>query len=425
MAVCSGASCDRPAAAPGVALRPAGPEIRVELARRATLLVGWDCDIDVRSIADGELVYRGRVSSPTEVSIIGAGITLGGVRLPSAVRIEPRTTNETLTQLAEAKGEVRAAVWPGDVPAPPLDAGGTSTFLLAPLASGRATVGRYRGALELWSADGEIVAVNALPLESYLLGVIGAEMPGEYPLEALRSQAIAARTYALYELDVARSRGRDLVVPSGPVFQVYRGVAAEHPRVTDAVNSTRGVVLTYQGRIFRAYFHSTCGGQTARANLAFGDVDIPPLEGRPCGACDDAPRARWESVITAAVVESALRERVAARAPGTRIGTVRGIEIAETGPDGRARYIRIDHDLGALEWRADIFRSRVASDAIHSTYFQIRPGEKDGEFVVSGRGWGHGVGLCQVGSAGLARENLDHEEILGRYYPQAELRRAW
>src|SRR5690606_34516119 len=99
--------------------------------------------------------------------------------------------------------------------------------------------------------------------------------------------------------------------------------------------------------------------------------------------------------------------RIDLRAPGTPIGAVENVEVAEVGPDARVRYVRIDHSLGSVEWRADVFRSRVAPSQIHSTCFRIRAGSSPGEIVVSGRGWGHGVGMCQIGASNLAREGLD------------------
>jgi stage II sporulation protein D len=284
---------------------------------------------------------------------------------------------------------------------------------------------RYRGTLELECAGGGscVRAVNSVTLEEYLLGVVGAEMPPLYPLEALKAQAVASRTYALHAMQAGRE---EPVISATASFQVYRGVEAEHARVRQAVESTRGEVLVHDGRALRAYFHSTCGGRTASAGDVFGDAAIPPLAGAECDGCAGSARARWDLVLSRELIEAAIGRRLeAARERGApAVGRLRlaELEVAEKTADGRARYVRVVHESGSFEWRADAFRAAVEAvrpGTLLSTAFTVER-EGDESWRVRGRGWGHGVGMCQVGAAGLARRGLGYSEIVARYFPGSE-----
>jgi stage II sporulation protein D len=206
-------------------------------------------------------------------------------------------------------------------------------------------------------------------------------------------------------------------------FQVYGGLAGEHPRVSAVLRDTCGEALTYGDRLFPSYFHSTCGGQTARASLVFGEPPIPPLEGARCGGCDGTRYSRWESEVDAASVEKAIRLRIEQRSAPIDMGRLLALEVAETGPDGRVSYVRIEHERGSFEWRADRLRlqmAQVVPGAIRSTAFAVESKPDGSSFVFRGSGWGHGVGLCQVGCRRLA-EKWTYREILAHYYPSSQL----
>jgi stage II sporulation protein D len=275
---------------------------------------------------------------------------------------------------------------------------------------------RFRGSFVLSVRKGQLELANRLTLEEYLAGVIGAEMPASsYPMDALKAQAVAARTYALYSILLAAERERRPSFPGTERFQVYGGVAREHPRVLKAVRETVGEILTYRGQLFRAYFHSTCGGRTADAKVVFREPDIPPLRGGICGACDGSRFASWQVRWSGAELASAIRPWLESQE--VDLGDIEMIGVSESAPDGRVRYLEIQHSRGSLEIHVNRFRSllrKLDRVGLRSRAFDVA---KEGDaFAFRGAGWGHGVGLCQVG-AGRKGETQDYREILAFYYP--------
>jgi len=281
-------------------------------------------------------------------------------------------------------------------------------FLLVPdrggdlLVDGRA----HDGSIEvLRGDDGAFAVVNEVDLESYVAGVAGPEIGAEAPLEALKAQAVASRTFAWTAL------GRDgpFDVYADTRSQVYRGRPAAGGPAGRAAGQTRGQMLFWRGRPFRAYFSSTCGGATESASEALGVADIPPLAGTACGNCEGARRAAWSVVIPEADFKVGPFTGLAARSL-TRSGRVR--EAAFSFEDGTNRVVPARDLRAALGW-----------DRLPSTRFEA---VKEGAGVrINGRGWGHGCGLCQEGALGMARAGRSCGEILGKYYPGAEVRKAY
>ena len=158
----------------------------------------------------------------------------------------------------------------------------------------------YRGALRaLLNDDGKLLLVNEVTMESYIAGVLGAEMPLDYPRAALEAQAVAARTYALFEIRQSEIDGRAELfhVYDDTRSQVYSGTLRETEKARAVVAATRGVALISGGRLFCAYFHSTCGGSTEPAHLFFDVPQMSPLSGRPCDYCQGGKWRRWEVTI--------------------------------------------------------------------------------------------------------------------------------
>jgi len=464
--------------APDTALAPRdlGPVVRVEIHRGREFALAFRGAVRIASRSDDRTLYSGDLPSPCPVRLGADGrIEIGGHAFAQELRIACSDADSgaglaagTYAHASRGGGgasggdphdgdaaggaapdavEAVAGADPAATGGSPADRGvgivgaahGTGPPAPRPrcaLLVDDASPVEYRGAIELLrllDANRQptaLLVVNAVRLEHYLLGVVGNEIPASYPIEAVRAQAIASRTYTLYALRTADERGDEIVVDSDTSFQVYRGLAPgedTHPRVLDAVLATRGEVLAYQGRLFRSYFHSTCGGRTARADLTFGEAAIPPLEGGECGGCVGSRFAQWRSVVSRATLEAVVRARLADRLATVEFDRLVDIEIAATRPDGRVAYVRIEWGSGSLQWRADHLRfalDGVMPRALRSTAFVIHRGPDDA-FTFEGRGWGHGVGLCQVGSGGLARRGLDTRTILERYYPLSELRQAY
>lgn len=322
---------------------------------------------------------------------------------------------------------------------------------------------KYRGAAYATvNSGGTLAGVNVLPMEQYLYGVVPLELgPIAYPeVEAQKVQAIAARTYALVGLNKRSSDGYDLRGTTSD--QVYGGFAAEHPISTEAINATRGVALTYNGKLISALYSSTSGGHTADNEEAFAGAPVPYLRGVP-----DAQRGKaFEHVPSLEVFKAhgnptSLRsmkegdydsnwgrlhrwtyewtmEQISAVISATRnggnpVGKVLAINVLARGPSGRVTSIEYVTEAGTFTHARDAIRTSlktVASNgnflSLPSTLFFVEPiidhktKELDG-YRVYGGGFGHGVGMSQTGAVGMAEKKHTYDEILKHYYRDVEL----
>ena len=264
----------------------------------------------------------------------------------------------------------------------------------------------YRGELVVEKREDGLRAINTLDLEDYVRGVVAAEMSRTWPLEALMAQAVAARTFALYRFGQRKKSSWNLSLYD----LAYRGDSAEFRAADRAVELTRGVVMTYGGKPLPAYFHSTCGGRTASAQKVFDERPLPPLAGVECQWCSRSPHYRWRAVLALEQVSQALVQWGVARAES--------IEPLGTEPDGTATSVLVN---GTTQIAASKFRAAVDPHSLKSTHFAVN---KEGEsFVFEGRGWGHGVGLCQWGARQQAAAGRNWLQILSYYYPGAALKK--
>jgi stage II sporulation protein D len=264
------------------------------------------------------------------------------------------------------------------------------------------------------SADGGLRAWNDAPLEDYLCGVLAGELFPDSPPEALRALAILARSFALSHLP-------DLSDDPG-LHQAYKGVppAAVLPVLRAAVSSTAGVRLVDAkgGPLPNYWYHSTCGGHTADASVVFGAPLTEAYGGVPCSKCVSSKYHRWESEIPEADVRRALRfgSAVAKLEIGSRSIDGRVLAFRATAAGGTVRYVP------ALQVRQALGANRLRSTLVAAV---VAAGEGEGrKFRFTGRGWGHGVGLCQVGACTLAAEGRSAERILAFYYPGTKVVRA-
>lgn len=271
---------------------------------------------------------------------------------------------------------------------------------------------RFRGFVDvLKDSSNSLYAVNTLGIEKYLYGVLHHEVAPWWPMEALKAQAIAARTYALYQAQASRSQEFDL--KSSTSSQVYGGSTTERYRSKRAVDMTHGKVLSFEGKIFPAYFHATCGGMTAAAQELW-NIDVPPLRGGvQCGYCRISPHYAWESKVPLADIEEKMNKA------GHPIGRVLKLEPVSQTPSGRVGSLRITGTAGDWVMAAKDLRVWIGGDKIKSTNFKV--GVQEDSAVFQGKGWGHGVGLCQWGALGQALLGRDFESILEFYYPGSRI----
>jgi stage II sporulation protein D len=269
----------------------------------------------------------------------------------------------------------------------------------------------YRGSIEVRRTHGgRLTAINELDLERYLYGVIKGEMDPRWPPEAVKAQAVAARTLALQNLSALRGKfaSEGYTLRATTDSQVYLGVAGEDPGALSAVDATRGTVMTFRGQPIFAAYHANSGGHTEDSENVWG-TPHPYLRGVPDPDALDAPGGQWTARLSLASVETALRRG------GVRMMGIAGIEPARVTPWGRLITLRVSGEAGRVqEIGANQFRLLMGPGLIRSTMFVVN--REGAELVFAGRGSGHGVGLDQWGARALALRGHSFEQILGYYY---------
>jgi stage II sporulation protein D len=295
---------------------------------------------------------------------------------------------------------------------------------------------RYRGKAKVVVRDDaqSFDLINWVPLEPYLAGVIGAEMPGFWESEALKTQAVVARTYCLF-IKGRFGKNRLWDLSKTQAHQVYRGVQAESPTVWEAVKATHGQVLTIPTdddpeAIFPTYYSSICGGHTENSKYVFGD-SYACLQGVHCFYCQDVAKINQFYWPVATYSKRAVSDRLIKRYPSLKkLGTIQEIvPMVQSEQPGIARFTRVT--LVGANGKTDTLRGedlRLCIDSsgrtIRSTVCTLADWGSQWAFE-SGQGWGHGVGLCQCGAQALARRGRTQQEILSYYYPGARIKHLY
>ena len=315
--------------------------------------------------------------------------------------------------------------WSADV-APPAVLRGTD-------AGSRLSLGarEYRGDLLVHPDGGTVTVVNRLGIEDYLRGVVPLEIGDRAPAEqaAVEAQAIAARSYAYTHLAPTQRFDVRATVDD----QVYGGATAERALSDAAVAATAGEVLRYEGRIADTPYHSTCGGSTAEPGEVWsGERGAPYLRrvsdripGSDRYYCDPSPRFEWTRTMDGDEIATAVTRYLRARGGAASVGTVRGMRVASRTGSGRVGTLVLESSGGdETTLRGNEIRyalRRPGGELLNSTYFSVeRSGDAEGRarsFVLRGRGYGHGIGMCQWGAIGRARAGQDAATILRTYYP--------
>lgn len=357
------------------------PDVRVNVTPGAgPVRIAVDGPYEVRPIGSDRIVGRGSSLEPSRVMATSTGLRVGETRYPAS-------------RLEISVGQ-SPAIWVGPH--------------------------QYRGSLRLYQRPGgRIVAVNVLPLPDYLASVVDSEMPMEFPDAARRAQAIAARTYVLYQMQ-HRAISRLFDVHATTQSQRYLGyqyrgsaarrLAGESANSRRIVAETAGQVCTWRGRLLCTYYFAVCGGRTTPGDEMFDD-DSPPLQGVACRWCRDAERFRWHIVLPNADLAQSLRAYLERRglpwAHRARVSTAQrsNTTAACTLSDGPNHY-----RLSRRELMQALPPGTLPSDRF--TVEQTAHG-----LAVRGRGHGHGVGLCQWGARGLALAGRDCLQIIRYYYP--------
>jgi len=350
--------------------------------------------------------------------ILAAAIALSVAALPAAaeelVRVRVASAKTTVSITGKALS-LDGRPWSGEALRASMRGGklsiGSRSFRGPVTVSARGSLrldGRaLPGSLRLLPGAGSgIDVVNFVPLERYIASTVASETPASWPSEALKAQAVVARSYALHER--ARRAGELFDLEGSVISQRYAvGSVPESARA--ATRETAGLVLVFSGEPILAAFHSSSGGTTASAAEVWGE-EIAYL--RSVSSPDDAaPDYFWSYEIALTDLSAALRE--AGYSPG-RIDDVR---IAERSRSGRVVAVR----AGALELSGRDLREVLGGRALRSAMFDARLEGDRVRFL--GSGSGHGVGLCQWGASELARQGRSYRQILAHYYPGTNLRR--
>jgi stage II sporulation protein D len=285
--------------------------------------------------------------------------------------------------------------------------------------------------------------VELVSIEEYLPGVVAKEMLPRWSLEAYKAQAIAARSYALHERDRSKADS-SFDLEASELDQAYAGVA-ENPLVLRAVRDTRGVSLTWNGGVLRAYYSSTCGGRPSAARAVWPTTNgfefnlSAPIQGDqgPEVDCQLSPRYRW--TVTRTTADLVKRFAAYGAHSGLSIRAIKSIARvtpATTSPDGRPLTYTISDTSGATyTLSAEELRNAcnfVGTSGQPPVTAQTRVFSGDIDFAfsgpnatITGRGFGHGVGMCQYGAEGMSRRGRTAEQILMHYYPGATLQKLY
>ena len=255
--------------------------------------------------------------------------------------------------------------------------------------------------------------INQVELEEYVKGVVPSEVSSSWHPEMLKAQAVAARTYALYQQMLSATREYD--VAASIQDQVYRGRQGIDERIEQAVESTKGLVITHQDAPIYAAFSSTAAGLTEDSMVVWSK-DLPYLKGVECPFDLESPHYQWKASFKLEALEQNLRQQ------GFAVGTIATFTPLVYSRAGRVATIRILHSKGELILRGEDLRKVVGYTVVPSTQFTIESFGPD--IVLAGYGAGHAVGLCQWGAKALAELGYSFSSILRYYYPGTELQNA-
>ena len=331
------------------------------------------------AIIDGASQVKIASSTPAVVRD-GAGRTLGEIANRTSYSVQSRGA-----QLA-------------------MDRWQTSQFWIEPKNGGYVYIGDrwYRGRTHLVVSNNTLSAINVVDIEQYLYSVLGAEMDSRWPQEALKAQAVAARTYALYHRERRGSNIYDL--GDSQSWQVYKGVETEASSTYAAVDATSGQVLTYNGELIEAVFHSSSGGHTENVEDIWQDAR-PYLRGVPDYDAG-TPVFQWTKTFSAAELRGLI----------SGVGNIATLKPERTTQTGRIITMRAIGDAGERVISGDDLRYFLD---LKSSRFSVQT--NNGNFVINGFGFGHGVGMSQWGAYNLARRGANYQQILLYYYQNANL----
>ncbi len=292
---------------------------------------------------------------------------------------------------------------------------------------------KFRGIIKILPSGKNAQVINIVYMEDYLRGVVPPEIGERTPdeVEAVKAQAVAARTYAMAHLGQYKDQQYDM--NSSIIDQVYDGYNTEVELVNRAIDQTEGQVLFHKDEFVNAYYHSTCGGMTDNIDQVWEREESPYLKAvADSGACSWSKYYSWKEFFTESQIRSKIEKYQSTESGRNfKITRIKDITILERTPGGRVSELIIKTDKEVLSFKKDRIRWAIGRASnpdliLPSDRFSLDI-ERDGAGYVSavsfiGRGYGHGVGMCQCGAIGLARIGWSCDDILGHYYTNVEVR---
>jgi stage II sporulation protein D len=295
---------------------------------------------------------------------------------------------------------------------------------------------RYRGILKFRIVGQNLRVINVVFMEDYLRGVVPPEIGPrkKAELEAVKAQAVAARTYAMAHLKQYGNKPYDM--RNSIIDQVYNGADAENDLTNLAIDATAGQVLMYGEEFINAYYHSTCGGMTDDIQHVWDKPEQPYLKAvADSGACSWSKYYTWTETFTEQQLRSRVEQYLSSdRGRDLRIGRIIDVQIDERSPGGRVVKMIVRSELDYFRFFRDRIRWVVGRTSnpdliLPSDRFDLnveRNGKGEIERIVfTGRGYGHGVGMCQCGAIGLSRDDWTFDRILKHYYSGIEIRKLY
>lgn len=271
----------------------------------------------------------------------------------------------------------------------------------------------YRGRFRVLTENTDrIRVINCVDLEDYLYGVVPTEMPPKWAENALKAQAVASRTYALYIKGKSKDKRYDLVATTAS--QVYEGIDVETAASNKAVDATRGEIVTHNGRLMIAYFHSNSGGFTESAKDVWV-ADLGYLKGVRDPYSDNIPGGSWELSLSRQAIQDRLNQY------GLNVGAVTEIRPFDISESGRPAKIAVASTRGEIVLKSNDFRLKIGAIKLKSTLFRLS--ETADGLRIRGKGFGHGVGMSQWGAYRMAQAGYHYRDILRHYYSDVEITR--
>lgn len=325
-------------------------------------------------------------------------VTVGG----STQAVVRDSTGRTLGQLGAMEG-LDAKPTAGGVT---LGRWKATQLIVEPTNGGYVWIGDrwYRGRARVVPGSKGLIAVNHVDLEQYLYSVLGAEMNANWPLEALKAQAVAARSYALYKRRASGNSTYD--VGDTQTWQVYKGLETEAESTQMAVNATAGQVVTYNNQIIEAVFHSASGGHTENVEDVWSNP-LPYLRGVP-DYDQGTPGYQWAKAFSRNQLSQLLG-----------VSNVRSLVAERTTPHGRIVTMKVVGANGTKRMSGKQLRQVLG---LKSTLFSVNSTSTG--FQLEGRGFGHGLGLSQWGAYNLAQQGVNYQQILSHYYQNTAISRV-